>query len=578
MMDIMHRFRACALLLAGSLVLCSHASAASAPADLIVVDASIATMVPGAPRVSALAVRGDRIVAMGTDDEIRALAGPATRVLDVDGRLVTPGFIEGHGHFMSLGETLGLLDLRAAGSWDDIVAKVRAASATAKPGEWIRGAGWHQEKWSSLPAGAVDGVPTHETLTAAAPRNPVMLEHASGHGVVVNAAALTAAGIDDRSPDPAGGRIVRDGQGHATGWLVDNAMSLAQAALARDRESMSPEARRTERVAQVQRAGAEAIAKGVTTFHDAGTPFADIDLYRELAGQGELPLRLYVMVGGESNARMASQLARYRTIGYAGNFLTVRAIKSMADGALGSRSALLLEPYSDDPGNTGLRVDTLETIAGTGELALAHGYQLNTHAIGDRANRDILDLYARLWRGVEQPQALRWRIEHAQHLHPADVPRFGRMGVIAAMQGVHATSDGPWVPKRLGEPRAGERTYVWRALWDAGAVIANGTDTPVEDVDPLASYRATVTRRLADGSTFHPEQRLTREEALATYTRNNAYAAFEEGEKGTLEPGKLADFVVLSHDILQVPEQELAATKVLYTVLGGRIVHAAPAQ
>jgi hypothetical protein len=565
-------------LLCGALAAIPLARAAAQPAELIVVDATIETLVSGAPRAAALAVRGDRIVAVGSEAEIRALAGPATRVLDAGGRLVIPSFIEGHGHFMALGETLGILDLRAAKSWEEIVAMVGRAAATARPGAWIRGHGWHQEKWSSVPAGAVDGVPLHASLSAAAPANPVLLEHASGHGVFANAAALAAAGIDAHTADPAGGRITRDALGQATGWLVDTAMELASAAEARDRAAWPAEARRAAVLEQVQRAGREALAKGVTSFHDAGAHFATIDLYRELAAKGELPVRIYAMVGNESNEALASHLARYRTVGYGNNFLTVRAIKRMADGALGSRSALLLEPYSDDSGNSGLWVDTRESIRRTGELALANGYQLNTHAIGDRANREILDLYASLWTGREDTRALRWRIEHAQHLHPDEVPRFAALGVIASMQGVHATSDGPWVPKRLGEPRAGERTYVWRALWDAGAMVTNGTDVPVEDIDPLASFRASVTRRMADGTAFHPEQCLTRMEALVSYTRNNAYAAFEEDLKGTLEPGKLADFVVLSHDILRVPDAELASARVLHTVLGGRIVWSANAR
>jgi predicted amidohydrolase YtcJ len=322
----------------------------------------------------------------------------------------------------------------------------------------------------------------------------------------------------------------------------------------------------------VNRAGREALAKGITTFHDAGAPFATIDLYRSLAERGELPLRLYVMVGGESNEDLARRLAQYRTVGYGGDFLTVRAIKRMADGALGSRSAWLLEPYADDPTNTGLAVDSVATIARTAEIAIANGFQLNTHAIGDRANREVLDVYERAQRAHPASRNLRWRIEHAQHLHPDDVPRFAQLGVIASMQGVHASSDGPWVPKRLGEPRAGERTYVWRSLRNAGALITNGTDVPVEDIDPLASFRATVTREMADGRRFHPEQSLTRQEALESYTVNNAYAAFEENIKGSLAPGKLADFVVLDRDILAVPDGELAGARVQHTVLGGRVV------
>jgi hypothetical protein len=560
------------------LVTLAQAAPNEPPADLLLVDASIETLVPGAPRAAALAVRGDRIVRVGTETEVRALAGPVTRVLDVDGRLVVPGFIEGHGHFMALGDALGVLDLRAERSWESIVAKIAAAARAAKPGEWIRGHGWHQEKWEAVPAGAVEGLPVHAALTAVSPLNPVVLEHASGHGVFVNAAALAAAGIDARTPAPDGGRIVRDAAGNATGWLVDTAMDRVSAALARARAAQPVEVQREALRAAVRRAGAEALSKGVTSFQDAGVSFATLELYRELADRGELPVRIYAMVGGDSIGgetleRLAEGLARHRTIGHANNFLTVRAIKRMADGALGSRSALLLEPYSDDPSSRGLAVDAPETIRRTGELALSNGYQLNTHAIGDRAIRETLDVYSALMAGSDDARGLRWRIEHAQHVHPDEVPRFAALGVIASMQGVHATSDGPWVPKRLGEPRAGERTYIWRTLWDAGAIVTNGSDVPVEDIDPLASFRASVTRRMADGTPFHPEQCLTRMEALVSYTRNNAFAAFEEGLKGTLEPGKLADFVVLSHDILAVAEAELAAARVLRTVLGGRVVY-----
>lgn len=542
------------------------------PADLVVVGARVATMDPARPAATAIAVRGDRIVAVGKDSEVAALTGPGTRRIDARGRRVVPGFIEGHGHFMWFGEALGMLDLRGARDWDAIVAQVREAAARAEPGTWIVGSGWHQEKWSSVPADAVGGVPRNDKLTSAAPRNPVFLEHASGHGVLANALALERAGITNETPDRAGGQIVRDQRGVATGWLVDTSAEPVYAARDQAFASLPAEVQHRELVERVRRAGREALSKGVTTFHDAGASFATIDLYRTLADHGELPLRLYVMVGSESNENLARRLAQYRTVGYGGNFLTVRAIKRLADGALGSHSAWLLEPYTDDPASTGLVVDSVATISGTAELAVANGYQLNTHAIGDRANREILDLYERVQRRYPEARDLRWRIEHAQHLHPDDVPRFARLGVIASMQGVHATSDGPWVPTRLGEPRAGERTYVWRALHDAGALITNGTDVPVEDIDPLASFRASVTREMSDGRRFHPEQCLTRQEALETYTVNNAYAAFEEDIKGSLSPGKLADFVILDRDILEVPDADLAGVRVLYTVLGGRVV------
>lgn len=546
---------------------------AEPPVDLLVLDAAVATMDPARPEARAIAVRGDRIVAVGADEALRPLVGPGTRVLDLDGRRVVPGFIEGHAHFMALGEQLGVLDLRGAADWDAVVASVRAAAEAAKPGDWIRGGGWHQEKWRSTPADAVGGVPLNAALDRVAPRNPVVLAHASGHGVLVNDVALAAAGIDADSVDPAGGQIVRDAAGEPTGWLVDTAADPVAAAFERSRAALPPAERRAILLGQVRRAGQEALSKGVTTLHDAGVDFATIDLFRELAEAGQLPLRLYVMVGNESNERLARDLPRYRMVGFGGNFLTVRSIKRMADGALGSRSALMLEPYSDAPGTRGIRVDSLETLSGTAELAAVNDYQLNTHAIGDQANRDVLALYAGAQARHPALRTARWRIEHAQHVHPQEFPRFAELGVIASMQGSHATSDGPWVPTRLGDDRARERTYVWRSLMAAGAMITNGSDAPVEDIDPLAGFRASVTRLMADGRAFYPEQRMTREEALVSYTRANAYAAFEEDIKGTITPGKLADFVVLDRDILTVPDEELAGARVLHTVLGGRLVY-----
>lgn len=549
------------------------AASGEPPADLILTGAKVTTLDPKRPAASAIAVRGDRIVAIGGDEEIAALAGPATNRLDARGRRVVPGFIEGHGHFMSLGESLATLDLRGARDWNDIVAIVRNAAAAASSGEWIVGRGWHQEKWASAPADAVAGLPRNVTLDEATPRNPVYLEHASGHGVLVNSLALKEAGITDTTPDPPGGVIVREPGGRATGWLVDAAIGPVSAARERAFAALPGDAQRRVLVDQVRRAGQEALSKGVTSLQDAGSPFTTIDLFRSLAERRELPLRLYVMVGGESNDSLESNLSRYRTVGYGNNFLTVRAIKRLVDGALGSRSAWLLEPYADDPGNTGLEYDAVAMIGVTADLALANGYQLNTHAIGDRANREILDLYERALRAHPEARDPRWRIEHAQHVHPDDVPRFAKLGVIASMQAIGAASDGAWMVKRLGEPRAGEQTLVFRALHDAGALIANGTDVPVEDIDPLANFRATVTRTMADGSRFHPEQVLTRQEALATMTVNNAYAAFEEDLKGSLTPGKLADFVVLDRDILEVPDEELAQARVDCTVLGGRVVY-----
>jgi predicted amidohydrolase YtcJ len=325
-------------------------------------------------------------------------------------------------------------------------------------------------------------------------------------------------------------------------------------------------------------AGRECLSKGITSFQDAGASFAEIDRYRAWAAEGALPVRLYVMVGlGESNESLERQLADHRILPEGNDFLAVRSIKRMLDGALGSHGAWLLEPYSDMPGSTGLVLDAPADIEETGRIAIRHGFQLATHAIGDRANRELLDLYERLFREHPELRDPRWRIEHAQHLDPHDVPRFAALGVIASMQGVHASSDGPWLAERLGAARAGRLSYLWRSLIDAGAIVTNGSDAPVEDVDPIASFHASVTRQMPNGERFHPEQSMTRSEALRAYTIQNAYASFEEQRTGSLTPGKLADLVVLSKDILTVPEDEIRSARVVLTLVGGRIAFSAAA-
>ncbi|MBW3553431.1 MAG: amidohydrolase [Gemmatimonadetes bacterium] len=548
--------------------------AAEAPADLVLMNGRVVTVDSTMPVAEAVAIRGDRIVAVGTSAEMDALVGAATRVLDLEGRLAIPGFIEGHGHFTGLGEARLNLDLTTARSWDDIVAMVRDAAAEAEPGEWILGRGWHQEKWDRVPPGAVEGVPTHHTLSAVSPENPVLLTHASGHAAFANARALELGGIDRNYVSRPGGETVRDANGDPTGLLRENDDEPVVAALSRSRQGMTAAERDARFHRVVELAGQESLSKGVTTFHDAGAAFGTIERYRRMAEEGTLPVRIHAMVRRATNEEMARRLPEVRVVGAGNHFLTVRAIKRQVDGALGSHGAWLLEPYADMPSSTGLVLEPLEDIERTAELALQHGYQLNTHAIGDRANREILDLYERVFERTPGSQAdVRWRIEHAQHLHPSDIPRFAELGVIASMQGVHATSDAPWVPKRLGEERAHNGAYRWQDLWQSGAIVTNGTDAPVEDVDPIASFWATVTRRLPDGGVFDPDQRLTREQALRSYTINGAYAGFEEDLKGSITPGKLADIVVLSKDIMTVPESEIRDARVVYTILGGRLVY-----
>jgi len=558
------------------LVACRDASppGSAPPADLVLRGGRVVTLDDARPEAEAVAIAGHAIAAVGSDGEIERFVGPATEVIDLAGRLAVPGFIEGHGHFMALGRSRAILDLRDAATWDAIVERVALAAREAAPGDWIFGSGWHQEKWSPAPEPRVEGVPLHHDLSARTPRNPVSLAHASGHAVFANAAALERAGIDAGTPDPPGGAIVRDARGEPTGLLRENAEGLIHAAVAGWEAGRPPGELAAEALRAIERAGREALSKGITCFHDAGASFDEIDRYRALAEAGLLPLRLYVMVGPEeANETLAARLAAYRMLAEGNAFLAVRSIKRMIDGATGSHGAWLLEPYGDMPGTHGLVLDPPERIAETGRIALRHGFQLATHAIGDRANREVLDLYEGLFAGHARAGELRWRIEHAQHLHPDDVPRFARLGVIASMQGIHASSDGPWLPQRLGPERAGRTSYVWRNLIDAGAIVTNGSDAPVEDVDPIASFLASVTRRMASGAAFHREQAMTRMEALRSYTLHNAWAAFDEERLGSIAPGKLADIAVLSRDILRVPEDEIRSARVVHTILGGKVVY-----
>jgi predicted amidohydrolase YtcJ len=546
------------------------AGPAADPADLVLRNGHVVTVDSTRPEAEAVAVRGHTIVAVGSNDEIEQYIGSDTEVIDLNGRLAVPGFIEGHGHFPGVGEKLLNLDLMDVRNWDEVVAMVGAAARDAKQDAWIVGRGWHQEKWDRVPEPSVEGVPVHASLDSVSANNPVYLTHASGHASFVNGRALELAGITRDTPNPPGGEIVRDERGEPTGMLREAAQRLAgrvraSAEAQRPQEDIIAERRRV-----MELAAQEALSKGVTSFHDAGSGFGTIDLLKQLEAEGALPVRLYVMIR-ESNDRLEQRLPEYLMPADTNDYLVVRSIKVSIDGALGSHGAWLLEPYEDMPTSTGLALVEPEYVARTAELAIANGFQLAVHAIGDRANREVLDIYERTFAANPDARDPRWRIEHAQHLHPDDIRRFGALGVIPAMQGVHATSDAPWIPKRLGEQRAREGAYVWRELMKSGAIIANGTDAPVEDVNPIASFYSSVSRRTNTDDVFYGEQRMTREEALRSYTLNNAYAAFEEDVKGSLTPGKLADIVVLSKDIMGVPEEEIPTAQVDVTIVGGRV-------
>lgn len=562
-------FRLCAGVL---LVLAGTKLGAEETADLVLRNGKIVTLDERQPVVQALAVRGDRIAAIGSDADLASWIGSQTKVLDLAGRLAIPGFIEGHGHFVGLGQSKMVLDLRAARTWEDIIRQVAEAAAKAPAGEWIVGGGWHQEKWLARPEPHVQGYPTHDRLSAATPRNPVLLTHASGHMSFANALAMRLAGITAQTANPPGGEILRDAQGNPTGAFRETAQELLSRAYAQAARARSPQEQARDLHTAIRLAQEECLAKGVTSFQDAGSSFDVIDTFKALADQGKLQVRLWVMVR-EGNAQLAKRLAAYRLIGHGNQYLTVRGIKRSLDGALGPHGAWLLEPYDDLPTSTGLNLISVASLRETAELALKHDFQLCVHAIGDRANRETLNVFEEVFRENPSKASRRWRIEHAQHLHPDDIPRFGKLGVIASMQGNHCTSDAVFVLQRLGHRRAAQGAYVWQSLMRSGAIVTNGTDAPVEDLNPIGSFYASVTRRLPDGREFFPEQKMTREQALRSYTTLAAYAAFEEDLKGTLTPGKLADVVVLSQDILTVPEDQILTARVVWTIVGGKVVH-----
>ncbi len=539
-------------------------------ADLILTNAKVVTLDAQNTIAQAVAIKGDRILAVGADAQINKMQDTHTRVINLDGALVIPGLIEGHAHFLSMGQALLRLDLTHAKTWEQIVDSVAHRVQKAETGEWIIGRGWHQEKWSVKPKKLIEGYPLHQALSKVSPDNPVILTHASGHAVFVNQKAMQLAGINKQTPDPAGGRIVRDEQGNPTGVLLENAMNLVWSVYHKQVDE-NPE---KERLRYAESAMQECLRNGITSFHDAGASFSEIDFFKRLADQGKLKVRLYVMIH-EPNKRLRKLIDRYKMIGYGNNFLTVRAIKRYMDGALGSRGAWLFKPYNDQPNSVGFNVISPDTLLATARIAIEHGFQLCTHAIGDRANHEVLNVYEKVFKEHPEKKDLRWRIEHAQLIHPADVPRFAKLGVIASMQGIHCTSDGPWVPQRIGEERAKNEGYLWQTLWLSGAVVTNGTDAPVEAIDPMANFYALITRRMKNGQYFYPEQCLTPDQALKAYTYNNAFAAFEENIKGSLEAGKLADITVLSRDILTVPPDRIPSTKVLYTIIGGKIAWAA---
>ena len=540
-------------------------------ADLIITNANIYTVSDGFSDYDAIVVNDGKINTMISSSEAAKYTGPETKTVDAENNFLMPGFIEGHGHFSGLGYSLIYLNFLDSKSWAEIVAMVEEKIKTAEPGEWIVGRGWHQEKWDSTPINNVHGYPYHDDLSAISPDNPVVLRHASGHGLFANKKAMDVSGVTKETPNAVGGEIVRDNNGEAIGMFEERSMSAIMNKYREFQSTLSQEELTALWYTAIEKAEEECLRKGVTSFQDAGSSFTELERYEGLAEKGELDVRLWAMARHGSET-LKGKVGNYRKIGVGGDFFTCRAIKSEVDGALGSFGAWLLEPYNDKPDFVGQNTTEIEEVKKIADIAIANDMQLCVHAIGDRANKEVVDLFEERIKTKPEGTDLRWRMEHAQHLDTADIPRFAELDIIASMQGIHCTSDAPFVEKRLGYDRAKYGAYPWRSLLDAGVVIANGTDAPVEDVDPIESYYASVTRKRVDnGFEFFPEQSMTREEAVYSYTLGNAFAGFEEDIKGSVDVGKYADFVILSKDLLNCTDAEILEAKVLYSIVNGEV-------
>ena len=550
------------------------------PADLIIKGGTIYTMDEKQPVVEAVAVNGDTIAFAGNLAEVAKYQDDHTHVIDLNGATMTPGFIESHGHIMNLGYSEQNLKLATVKSYDELVEKVKTAVANAEPGQWILGDGWHQDKWDVKPEVIVNGFQTHTNLSAISPNNPVFLRHASGHAGFANAKAMQLAGVNQLSIEKLqsgkgeGGEIIRDKLGNPTGIFNEQAMTVITSIIPLRTKEINAKA--------LELAIANCLENGITSFQDASLPNTMaqsqqdyFDLYHEFRDNGKLKVRLYVTLSGWNMPMIKAWYKRGPEIDMTKHLLTIRAIKLNCDGALGSRGAWLLEPYTDQPTTMGMATYSMDTVLQVSRDALKYGFQVWSHAIGDRANREILDRYEQAFKENPDKTDHRFRIEHAQHLHPNDIPRFGQLGVIPAMQAIHLSSDRPWAIERLGEKRIKEGAYVWQSLLKSGASVINGSDVPVEPISPVASFYASVTRMTLAGAPaggYEPEEKMTREQALRSYTLDAAYGAFEENIKGSITRGKLADFTVFTQDIMKVPDSDLLKTEIRMTIVGGKKV------
>ena len=535
-------------------------------ADTLVVSGTIYTADDANTQVEAVVIEDGRFTFVGDLAAALSKAGQEHRHLALGAATAYPGFIESHGHLSSLGEAITNLDLNGVDSYQTIVGMVADAAAKASPGQVIKGRGWHQSKWSKEPSVTVDGFPTHRSLSEVSPNNPVFLGHANGHTALVNQAAMDALNLTYNTPTPDGGVIVKDGKGDPTGILHENAIDLAYPLIA-----LSTDSAKTAILA----AQDHAFRWGITNFHDAGAGSTDIEAQRALDASGDLKLRVYTMVSAQDEALTDYWLARPPVIADDDSRLTIRSFKAVMDGALGSRTAWLHQPYTDDPGTSGVQTFDENRLVDIMNRSNAHGWQINTHAIGDKANTVVLDA---IDRATLTQRDHRSRIEHSQHLLPSDIERFSTLGVIASIQAIHMSSDRPWAIDRLGKERIESGAYVWRDLLNAGVNIANGTDVPVEPINPIANFYASVARKTLKGlpdDGYEIGQKLSRHETLKSMTLWNAYAAFEEAEVGSISVGKRADMTVTDQNLMTVDETKILATKPVMTIVGGEIVYQA---
>ena len=567
----MFRRKIAAFIFLGSICFYGCKPSAGDVADTIIINASVYTVDEGLSEAEAIAIKAGRIMYVGTNDSANMWKGEKTEVIDAGGSFVMPGIIEGHGHIHGLGDFLRDINLMTVANWDEALQRLDSAIKLAKPGDWIIGRGWHQEKWDKAPAQNHLGYPYKNLLDSISPNNPVLLTHASGHSVYINSKALELAGVTPETPNPPGGDIVKDPSGRIVGVLEERAMGLVRKPYGDFVKLQSDEVRKDKWRKGIELAEADCIRKGITSFVDAGSNFEQMTWMEDMAKNNQLKLRHWIMLR-ESLENLKANAKRLPLVNAGNGFLTAKSVKVSLDGALGSYGAWLLEPYTDRVGFMGQNTFDMDSLRAIAAFCWDNGLQLCVHAIGDRANRETVNIFAEQI-AKDKTRNHRWRVEHAQHVNPAEIPRFAEWHIIASMQGVHCTSDAPYVPRRLGDERARTGAYMWKAFLNAGVIVNNGTDVPVEDADPIMNFYSTVTRKSKDGTAFYPAQSMSRAEAIYSYTMANAIAQFEEKEKGSLTVGKYADIVMLSNNLLSCTDDEILNTKVVMTIIDGKVVY-----